>query len=134
MYRPEYCDLVIEDMAQGYSLTAFAGRLRVSRETIYEWMKQHVEFSDAVNRARPARTRAGENMLLHAEKGAEAAAAIFLLKNADPVEWKEVREVKHAHTMKLQQLTDEELHALIREKAGQQGDVIDGDFTRTHEG
>ena len=34
-YRPEYCDLVIETMAQGHSLTAFAGLVRVGRETVY---------------------------------------------------------------------------------------------------
>src|SRR5262252_3316717 len=54
-YREEYDQLVIEFMGQGFSLTAFAGHIRVARDTVYEWIKRHASFSDAVARARPAR-------------------------------------------------------------------------------
>lgn len=130
-YRPEYCEMVIEDMAQGYSLTAFAGKIRVSRDTVYEWIKQHADFSDAVNRARPARTRAYETRLMAARSGAEAASAIFGLKNADPVEWREVRSVQHDVNVKVEQLTDAQLYAIASQKAGSNGTVIEGEYTKT---
>lgn len=49
LYRDEYCDLVIEHMAEGASLTSFAGEIGVARSSINEWMGAHPEFSEAVN-------------------------------------------------------------------------------------
>ena len=37
-YRPEYCEMVQEHMAKGKSLTAFAGSIKVSAFTVYEWI------------------------------------------------------------------------------------------------
>lgn len=59
LYRPEYCDLVIEEMAKGYSLGAFAGTVGVSRATINVWMAQHPEFLEATSRAKAARQAMG---------------------------------------------------------------------------
>jgi transposase len=132
-YRPEYCDMVIEFMGQGYSLTAFAGHVRQSRETIYRWIKAHPEFSDAVTTARSCRVRALETKLLAAHRGAQAAAAIFALKNADPVEWKEVRNVLHDHTMKVETLTDAQLYEIAAQRAGSSSTVIEGEFRRSEE-
>jgi hypothetical protein len=50
-YRPEYCQAVIDFTSQGFSLTAFAGSIRVAKDTVYEWIKVHAQFSDAVARA-----------------------------------------------------------------------------------
>jgi len=47
-YKPEYIDLVIELMEQGWSKTRVAAHLRVHKDTLYEWIKQHQDFSDAV--------------------------------------------------------------------------------------
>jgi transposase len=121
--------MVIEDMAQGYSLAAFAGKIGVGRDTIYRWVREHSAFSDAVNRASMGRQRAFESRLLTAEKGAQAAAAIFGLKNVAPEDWKEVREVKHDHTHALHRLTDAQLYDIAARKAGQ-GNVIDGEAVR----
>jgi terminase small subunit-like protein len=131
LYRPEYAELVIEDMAQGYSLTAFAGKIRVSVDTVYEWIKRHADFSEAVNRARPARTRAYETKLLGAASGAQAASAIFGLKNCCPDEWKEVRNVTHDVNVKVDTLSDAQLYAIASQKAGANGTVIDGEYSRT---
>ena len=54
-YRPEYCELVVAEMAKGYSLGAFAATVGVARRTITEWMAVHEEFSLAVSRAKAAR-------------------------------------------------------------------------------
>lgn len=51
-YKPEYCEQVIAWGAQGKSITWMAGMLDISRECIYEWMRVHPEFSDAIARAK----------------------------------------------------------------------------------
>ncbi len=45
-YKPEYCEALLKHMAEGYSIEAFAGSIRVSRETIYAWCDQHPDFAD----------------------------------------------------------------------------------------
>src|SRR6266850_1123420 len=91
LYRPEYCQMVIDKMAQGFSLTAFAGTIGVSKNAVYEWIRAHADFGDAVSRARPARTLWLETKLMRSREGAEAAATIFALRNADPEEWCNVK-------------------------------------------
>ena len=54
LYDPKFCDMVVEDMGQGYSLTAFAGLIGVNRSTITEWMNAHPDFSAAVTRGKAA--------------------------------------------------------------------------------
>jgi hypothetical protein len=51
-YKQEYCEAVIEAGKQGKSLAWMASEFDVSRECIYEWMRVHPEFSDAMTRAR----------------------------------------------------------------------------------
>lgn len=47
LYRKEYCQLLIDHMAQGYSFASFAGIVGTSTQTIYDWCKQHTDFLDA---------------------------------------------------------------------------------------
>ena len=124
-YRQEYCQLVIEKMSEGLSLTAFAGFIRVDPTTVYEWIKTHSDFSLAVARARGARVHALECKLLRSRKGAETTAAIFALKNAAPDEWRDVKHTAHDHTVRLETLSDAELYAI----AGSKRPVIDGDWS-----
>ncbi|QOG21367.1 hypothetical protein [Bradyrhizobium sp. SEMIA] len=130
-YRPEYCQLVIEKMREGISLGAFAGVVGVSRDTVYEWVKRHADFSDAVSRARAGQQLAWELKLLRSRKGAETSAAIFALKNIAPDQWRDVRSVDHQHSLKLETLTDAQLYAIAAGKAGAHGAVIETEFTRT---
>jgi hypothetical protein len=130
-YQPEYCELVIEFMAQGYSLTAFAGHIRKARDTVYGWISLHREFSDAVSRARSARTAALEAKLLRSRKGAETTAAIFALKNAQPDEWRDLKHTETMHLHAMAQLSDAQLMAIAAGKVGDVGDgVIDGTCER----
>jgi hypothetical protein len=131
-YRPEYCEMVIEAMSQGLSLTAFAGMIRKSREVVYSWMSAHRDFADAVSRARSTRTLWLEQKLLRSRKGAETTAAIFALRNAQPDEWRDVRSVEHQHVHEIKQLTDAELNRIAAGHVPPVGDetVIDGTCER----
>jgi hypothetical protein len=121
--------MVIEYMAQGYSLTAFAGSIRKARDTVYEWIKEHREFSDAVSRARSARVAALEIKLLRSRKGAETSAAVFALKNADPVEWRDLKHTEHSHSLKVDTLTDAQLFAIASGASPADAGVIEGDYS-----
>jgi transposase-like protein len=114
LYRPEYCEAVIDYMGQGYSLSAFAGSIKVNKKTIYDWMQAHSEFSNAVSRAQMTRVAALEVKLLRSTKGASTTASIFALRNADPTEWRDVRSVQHDHTVTLQTMSDEQLLAIAQ--------------------
>jgi hypothetical protein len=122
-YRPEYCQMVIDFMAKGFSLTAFAGSIRMSRNAVYEWIGTFPDFGDAVSRARGARVTALESKLLSSRKGAETTAAIFALKNAEPEEWRDVKHTEATHNLRIETLSDAQLYAI----AGQKAPVIDGE-------
>ena len=116
LYRPEYCQLVIDHMAKGYSLTTFAGLIGVAPDTVYEWIKVHSAFSESMSRARPARVLALETKLLRSRDGAETKAAIFALRNADPEEWRNVKHQKHSHDVEIETLTDAQLYAIASQR------------------
>lgn len=46
-FDPRFCDELIRHMQLGYSFEAFAGRIGTCKQTIYNWLKEHVEFLDA---------------------------------------------------------------------------------------
>ena len=121
-YRSEYCDLVLERMSEGLSLTAFAGSIKCNTDTIMEWIATHEDFSEAVTKARNARTCFLERKLLAVKNGSEAATSIFALKNACPSEWKEVRYENVEHSVNLDGITDEQLAAIA---LGRQTPMID---------
>jgi hypothetical protein len=129
LYLPEYCDLVIAKMGEGLSLTAFAGFIGVSVDTIYGWIKCHADFSEAVSRATPARVLALETKLLRSRKGAETTAAIFALRNAAPNEWRDVKHTEHAHRLTADRLTDDQLHAIAAGRQPHEAGTIDADYS-----
>lgn len=46
-YDPAMCQMLIDGMSKGFSIEACAGKIGVSKETVYQWVKEHPEFSDA---------------------------------------------------------------------------------------
>ena len=48
-YKPEYCEMLIEHMAEGYSFESFGGIIEVDETTLYEWAKKHTQFSLSKN-------------------------------------------------------------------------------------
>lgn len=52
VYKPEYCDVVVDLGRQGKSVVQMACAIDVVRSTLYEWCKDHPEFSDAFTRAK----------------------------------------------------------------------------------
>jgi len=46
-YKPEYCQMLIDHMSEGYSFESFGGIIEVAEDTLYEWAKVHEDFSDS---------------------------------------------------------------------------------------
>jgi hypothetical protein len=92
-YKPAYCQHAIDFMAQGYSLTAFAGDIGVCRDTVLEWRKKYPEFADAVGIGQARSALWWEDCLRGAASGTlekyNAASIIFGLKNRIPDDWRE---------------------------------------------
>lgn len=120
-FKPEFCDLVVNFMSQGYSLTAFAGSIGKSRECVYNWERTIPSFSDAVKAARAARIAKLESGLFQAD-GSQVTAHIFALKNACPAEWREINRTEltgaDGDPLKVMRvMSDDELASIAAEAA-----------------
>lgn len=51
IYREEYCELVKDYGKQGFSIAEIGLELNVCKQTIYNWMKTHEKFFDAIQEA-----------------------------------------------------------------------------------
>jgi transposase len=47
-YKPEYCQTVLKEMRDGASIEEVAYELKVFKSTLYSWMDNYPEFSDAI--------------------------------------------------------------------------------------
>ena len=112
-YRPEYCQRAIDFMRQGYSVTALAGHLGMSKDAIYDLINLYPDFRHAINIGRAARVAALEAKLLTTSQGVGVTAAIFALKNADPDEWKDRYYAENQVNVSVEQMSDAELLAII---------------------
>lgn len=92
-YDPSYCDEAVTFLADGFSLAALAGHLNVARSTVYKWVDEHPEFSDAVKRGQAKAVlwweRANRNLAATGE--GNATACVFGLKNRASDEWRDVK-------------------------------------------
>lgn len=99
-YDASFCDRVIEAMAEGYSLTGFAGRIGVCRSTLNGWMAEYPDFLKACNAAKAVRTSFWEAQAVRVAKmgGGPGTAQIiqFSLKNTAPDEYSDTQNLRHA--------------------------------------
>jgi hypothetical protein len=61
-YRPEYCDMLIEHMKQGFSFRSFGSKVAAGRATLYQWVDANAEFADAAQKGREACSTYYENL------------------------------------------------------------------------
>lgn len=120
LYDPKYCEEVVDFMSQGYSVTAFAGSIGVSRQTIYEWAGVHESFSDALNEGRARSAVWWENTLRTIASGGEgnATAAIFGLKNRVADEWRDKSVSEIEGKLQVEDVTKCDADAFTRAIAG----------------
>lgn len=95
-YWPGAGQAMMDEMESGLSLTAAAAKLGILKIRIYDWEKAHPEFAESMQYARQLRLLNWEERHIKIAEGslpgANVAASIFGLLNADPEEWRQRRE------------------------------------------
>lgn len=93
LYEPKYCQMLVDDMAAGYSMTAFAGLIGVCKITLNNWAKEHPDFARAVRVGKAVRLRdwesAGIDMRKNGGGPGGATIIVFGLKNMGEGEWED---------------------------------------------
>lgn len=108
-YKPEYCELLIKTMKQGYSLASFAGDIGKSRDTVYNWMKKYPEFKEAHQVGKQLALKFFETMLINCTMGIipeqlkqlgskkiDVTAVIFALKTRFHKDYGETQKIDHS--------------------------------------
>ena len=87
--------MLIDHMRQGYSFESFGADISVHRDTLYEWIKQHPEFSDAKKVGSEKCYKVWEAIGLEASKGRlnGASAAIWIFNMKNRFGWKDKQEI-----------------------------------------
>lgn len=84
-YRQEYCAMLIDHMAQGFSFESFGGVVGSCKQTMYSWLENFPEFLDAKSQGRARALlfweRAGNSGALGYLPNFNASAYIFNMKN-----------------------------------------------------
>lgn len=97
-YKKEFCQIAIDEMAKGFSKEAVAGILGIAKDTLYNWIKKHKEFSDAIKKGEALSLLQWEKIGMAGTLGKtqnfSAASWIFNMKNRHG--WKDKQE--HEHT------------------------------------
>lgn len=113
LYDPKYCDEVVEHMKEGLSFESFAGKIGVSKQTIYDWKDKNPEFLDAVGRGLEACRlfweKKGIEHLIYDPKGEQINSQIWSLniRNRFPKEWSDKQQVEHSGQVGLENLITE---------------------------
>lgn len=126
LYRPEYCETVIELGKQGDSLVQMAAHFDVTRQTLENWASDHPEFLAALNRAKTHCQnwweKAGREGMFLGGSGFNAAVwkkSMEARFREDYTERQEVHQtgtMEHKHSVK--EMTNEELEEIIRKSSG----------------
>ena len=99
-YRPEMCQTAISYLGQGFSVTALAGKLDVTRETLYQWQDKFPDFSDAIRQGR-AKGQASYEQIMRGQANGKnkgnAASLAFAMRNLYPADYMEKSTVDHRH-------------------------------------
>lgn len=111
-YKPEYCEMLIEHMKQGFSYDTFCAVIDVHVDTLYNWEKLYPEYSDAKRKAVMMSRYSWEKMGIAGMTGKipgfRDATWKFNMQNR--FKWSDNSEIKQTIEVKeLESLSDKEL-------------------------
>ena len=86
-YDPSFCSRVVDFMAGGYSLTAFAGEIGVPLSTVRSWLTLYPDFCDLVEIGQAKRVKHHEEVLSSSTSMPRVTAHSMMLKSAAPWEY-----------------------------------------------
>ena len=97
-YDPKYCDEIVEFMSQGYSIEAFAGLIGVTKSTLYLWIKEHPEFSDAKTlgeaKSQLYFERIGNEHLVNVKDGPQLNTSFWIFNMKNRFKWRDNMDIK----------------------------------------
>lgn len=96
-YDPKYCEMLVEHMQDGASMTSFAAEINVARSTLNEWMGEFPAFSEAAMRGKAKCAAWWEKTArMNAVTGnGNATLVVFGLKNMAAEDWRDKQELDH---------------------------------------
>lgn len=113
VYRPEHCQMILDDAALGHTLGATAAIIGVTRATLHDWAASNPELLDAIARAKSVRQRFYEGHAIDiARRGGDSTrmSAIKLgLLNVGGEDWKERLTAEHNVTFSLADLVKQSM-------------------------
>lgn len=99
-YKPKYCKKLVDHMSKGYSLETFGHKVGVTRQTVYNWIKQFPDFKKAKDEAQQAAQDFFEQKLMakldksdFSSKYIDTSCLIFALKTRFHKTYSEKQEV-----------------------------------------
>lgn len=94
-YQRNMCHIAYNLLAKGYSKEAIASTLGVNKDTLYQWVLKHKEFSDTIKRGEAASQMFWEDIGIRGMngqiKGFNASVWIFNMKNR--FAWREKEDI-----------------------------------------
>src|SRR3982750_1086440 len=120
-YDPAYIETIKRLAPLGATDRQLAILLNVSVPTINAWKKDHPEFLKSIQEQRQELDREIAYALYRAARAGDVKAMLAWLRNRDPENWRDRREVTHSGQItlsldpaKLDQLTPDQRNALLR--------------------
>lgn len=101
-YDPAYCEQLVEFMAQGFSYGAFAGKIHVNIDTLYEWEKVNEDFSEAKKSGNAKNLefweRAGIHGMWEEKDGLKLNSTVWIFNMKNRHKWRDRQDVEVTNT------------------------------------
>ncbi len=124
-YDPSFCEEAILYVGGGKSKEAFAGHLGVSKQTLYNWMKENKEFLDSIKVAEAMSQDFWEELgIIGTIEGKNFNATTWIFNMKNRFAWKDKMELAGDKDNPLSiysNLSDGQLDQLIQSRIAQVG-------------
>lgn len=146
-YKPEYVEQAAKLCDMGATDAEIASFFNVCNATLYNWMKTHTDFLEAIQVSKEAHDNRVERSLYQKAIGydrtvqkatasgqvvevkefypPDTASAIFWLKNRRSQKWKDRHDVNNTHTVTLSSEFESFMRQVISNKAPQIVDAVE---------
>jgi transposase len=95
-------DLIIDHMEKGYSKDSIAGLLRISRDTLYQWVKKYSDFSDTIKEgeelSRLFWEQKANDHLTHYKDGKQLNSTVWIFNMKNRFGWRDKIDVEEKQT------------------------------------
>ncbi len=116
-YDPQFCQGLIDHMGSGLSFESYAAVIGVNKDTLYEWVKRFLEFSESYKKGQAANLLFWEKTGmdgLYTPKGTVFNSSVWIFTMKNRHKWTDRQEIEMGHTIKplkeeYSKLTDAEL-------------------------